>query len=145
MPLAIALAASRCVNFAQMFHFDNTFPSSQTHRVVLCVENDDFAWFEVTQTSNLTKNEKTGSRHISVFHTLHQVSHQIKAASGWASSPPCSPRFGTMRADAQPLAIASFPAANGTSGIGRCSGHDSMSNDARCKHAVVGFLACNCS
>ncbi|GEM_PF-2420671 len=48
MPLAIALAASQCVNFAQSFHLDNTFPSSQTHRMILGVEKTDFAWFKAT-------------------------------------------------------------------------------------------------
>ncbi len=61
MPLAIALAASQCINFAQMFHFDNTFPPSQTHRASLCVEKDDFAVFEATLATNLPKTEKFGS------------------------------------------------------------------------------------
>lgn len=46
MLLAIELAASQCVNFAQVFHFDNTFPCSQTHRTILRVEKTDFARFE---------------------------------------------------------------------------------------------------
>jgi hypothetical protein len=78
MPLAKAQAASQCVNFAQMFYFDNTFPSSQTHRMILCVENNDFAWFKENETDNLPKKEKSGSCWISDFPHFRQRAAQTK-------------------------------------------------------------------